>query len=300
MKIECPVCSASGNVDESKVPQEGREVTCPRCKNCFKIFPERSPVETIQKRERMVCPKCSCEQPMADTCAICGITVKEYLQTQLHQQDKERLEFVKLRSETRQVDAWYSNLFDRRLSSLVVRVLSLLVLLGIFMTCSMNSAKRNRYYAENTAEMRKATEGPNRSASPERNDSVFKERFNPAVELLISSTDDCLSQNYNYKSSWYQNAQPYFLTENLADNLNTINRKRREAESAFNRLPSPSKKYLDCHVKLRGLSNLNREVCSLANSYSTYYPDFSDRLSNINFEFSKTRDELNACREIVK
>ena len=168
------------------------------------------------------------------------------------------------------------------------------------MTCSMNSAKRNRYYAENTAEMRKATEGQSRNSSPERNDSDFKERFIPVVELLTNNIDACLTQNYHYKSSWYQNAQPYFLTENLSDNLGTINRRRHEADAAFSRLPTPSKKYFDCYVKVKGLSNLQGQVCGLANSYSTYYPDFSERLSGFNFEFSKTKDELNACKDGFK
>ncbi len=300
MRIECPVCSASGNIDESKVPAEGREVTCPRCSNLFRVWPLRSGVEIIQQRERMVCPKCSCEQAMAEICAICGIVIKNYLQTQVRQQEKERLEFVKLRTATRDVDAWYSNLFDRRLSSLLVRVLSLLVLLGFFMTCSMNSARRNKFYAENTTEMRKAAEGQGHNVSPERNDNDFKERFNPVVDLLVTNTDACMTQNYNYKSSWYQNAQPYFLTESLSDSLGAINRRRIEADSAFSRLPTPSKNYFDCYVKVRGLSNLHGEVCGLANSYRNYYPDFSERLSNFSFEFNKTKDELYACRDRFK
>lgn len=237
---------------------------------------------------------------MTETCAVCGIVMKNYLQTQVRQQEKERLEFVKLRTATRDVDAWYSNLFDRRLSSMLVRVLSLLFLLGLFMTCSMKTAKRNKFYAENTAEMRKAAEGQSRNVLPERNDSDFRERFNSVVDLLVSNTDACFSQNYNYKTTWYQNAQPYFLTEYLTDNLGSINRRRREAEAAFSRLPTPSKKYFDCYVKVKGLSNLHSEVCGLANAYSTYFPDFNEKLSNINFEFSKTKDELNACRDRFK
>lgn len=300
MKIECPTCAASGTIDESKLPEEGRQLTCPRCKSLFNVCPPRSGVEIIQRRERMVCPKCGCEQSVAEMCSVCGIVVKNFTRTQVRQQEKERLEFVKLRTATREVDSWYSELFDRRLSTLLVRVLSLLVLLGVFMTCSMNSAKRNRFLAENTAEMKKVTEGQGRNISPERNDNDFKERFNVVVDLLVSNTDACLTQNYIYKTSWYQSGQPCFLTDNLADSLGAINRRKAEANSAFGRLPTPSKKFFDCYVKVRGLSNLHGEVCGLANSYSTYYPDFSERLSNFNFEFSKTKDELNVCRDSLK
>jgi len=300
MKIECPACSASGNIDESKVPEEGRRVVCPRCSTHFDVRKERTGAEIIQQRQRMVCPKCGCEQPLLETCAICGIVIKHYIQTRVRQQEKERLEFVRLRTATRDVDAWYSNLFDRRISSLVVRVLSLLVLLGLFMTCSMNSAKRNRFYAEHTAELRKSTEGNSANRSSERNDSVFADRFGTAVDLIISNTDACIGQNYNYKTSWYQNSQPCFLTESLSNNLSRINLQRREAESAVNRLPTPSRKYQACHVTIKEMANLNRQVCGMANDYKTHYQDFSERLSNFNFEFSRLKAELNECTNGIK
>ena len=300
MKIECPTCAASGTVDESKLPEEGRQLTCPRCKSLFNVCPPRSGVEIIQQRERMVCPKCGCEQSVAAMCAVCGIVVKNYTQSQVRQQEKERLEFVKLRTETRDVDAWYSNLFDRRLSTLLVRVLSLLVLLGFFMTCSMNSAKKNRFYAEKAAERENNAEREGRNASLERNDNDFKERFPAVVDLLVSNTDACLTQNYHYKTTWYLNAQPYFLTENLSDSLGDINRRGAEAGSALGRLPTPSKKFYDCYVKVKRLSSLHGDVRALANAYNTYFPDFSERLSNLNFEFSKIKDEINVCRDKLK
>lgn len=298
MQIECPLCSARGTVDESRIPEGGRQVTCPRCGNCFDVRTERSGVEIIQQGERMVCPSCKSEQSKAEICAICGIVIAKYLQTRFREQEKERLEFARLRSATREVDVWYKNLFDRRLSSLLVRVMTLLVLLFMFITCSMNNARKNRYYAENSAAMRSAAEGKN--LSPERNDQLFKEQFASAVDLMAGSTDACISQNYNYKSTWYNDTQPGFLSETLANDLSRINRQRREAETAFNRLPYPSQKYQACYIKAKGLANLNMDVCGMANSYATRIQNFSERLSSFSFEFSRISGEMNDCKESLK
>ncbi len=300
MKIECPVCSTKVNIDENTVPNLDQQFTCARCGNIFNLLPQRSGVDIIQNRERMICSKCGSEQPLAEMCAICGISIKKYLQTKVRKQDIERLEFVKLRSEVREVDAWYKNLIDRRASSLIVRVLSLLILMWVFMTCSMNNAKNNRFIAENTEEMRRSTENSKVNVTPERNDNDFKDKFGTAINLMISMTDACLSQNYSYKMTWYQNAQPYFLTENLADNLATLKRQKHGADAAFSSLPVPSHKYFDCYVKVRLLSNLQNQVCGLANAYTTHHYDFSERLSNISFELSKLRGELYACNESYK
>jgi len=298
MKIECPACSASGTINESKMADAGSEVTCPRCGKRFNVRRERTGVEIIQQRERMTCPKCGCEQPLLETCAICGIVIKNYLQTQVRQQEKERLEYVKLRTATRDVDAWYSNLFDRQLSTLLVRVLSLLVLLGVFMTCSVNSAKRNRLHAENGAGMGKTTER-NTVASPERNDAVFRDRFSTVVDLMTANTDACLGQLYNYKTSWQHNSQPNFLTENLSDSLERINMQHREVKSAVTSLPTPSNKYYACYVKLKELSHQNRQVCGMANAYTTYFHDFNERVSNFNFEFNRIRADLHECKNTI-
>jgi predicted Zn finger-like uncharacterized protein len=299
MKIECPACSASGNIDESKVPHDGRQVTCPRCSHRFRVWPERSGVEIIQQRERMVCPKCSCEQPLAEICAVCGIEVKKHLQTTVHQQEKERLEFVKLRAETRHVDAWYSNLFDRRLSSLLVRVLSLLFLLGLFMTCSMNSARRNKFYADNTEQMKKTAEGQSRGTNREINDAVFKERFNSVVSVLSDNIDRCLTQCYNYLTSWYQRESPeHYLTESMADELQKLYINRKDVKALYGQLPTPSQRYYDCYVSVRKLNNIYDDLFKYTTEYKVHYVDFSNRISNLNSEYLKVKEALNACTDI--
>lgn len=300
MRVECPVCAARGTIEDSRIPDSGMELTCPRCGAVFPVRPVRSGVDIIQKREQMVCPNCNSTQPLAESCAICNININEQLQSRVKQQERERLDFVRLRTEVRQVDAWYSNLFDRRVSSLLVRVFSLLILFGLFMTCSINSAKRNKFIAENSEEMRRNSEGSNKDNRSEKTDAIFRERFSLVIETVSGSIDSCFSQNYDYKIAWYQSGQEHSLTENMADNLNRMNRKRSEAATAFNSLPWPSKKYYNCYVKAKGLSNLHGDICKMANSYSVFYTDFSERLTNLNFEYKQIKDDLNACYDIIK
>lgn len=297
MTIECPACSARGKIDLNGIPEDGRKVICPRCGKHFDLPGERPKEETIPPLQRIVCPQCKCEQPKTETCAICGLEITKLIQARVKKQEIERLEFVKLRTEAREVNAWYGNLFDRRLASLLTRVLSLLVLLLLFMTCSMNSAKRNRFYAENTAEMRKAAEGGVDKRSAGKKDDIFREKFATVVEGMIANTEACLSQNYDYKSSWNHGSQPCFLSPSLTDNLGRINRQRHEAETAFYGLPTPSKRYFACYSKSKELSHLNKQVCGMANAYGSYIPDFNDRLSNFNFEFSRIKGALNECKE---
>ena len=42
MKFECPICKKSGQVDDSKVPEDGVNATCPQCHNKFLIKREPS------------------------------------------------------------------------------------------------------------------------------------------------------------------------------------------------------------------------------------------------------------------
>jgi hypothetical protein len=86
----------------------------------------------------------------------------------------------------------------------------------------------------------------------------------------------------------------------MRDNLSTLNRRKAEAESAFRGLPTPSKRYYDCYLKARGLSNIQGEICSLANAYTTHFPDFRERLSNFSFELNKISEEINACKISLK
>lgn len=164
MNVECPACKARGTIEGEKVPPEGRSIVCPRCKARFVVRPERTVTEIIQQRERMHCPKCGCEQPLAESCAVCGIDIRKHVRAAELQRESERLQSIQLRSELRQVDTWYRGLFNFRSTLLIARVLLLLVGLALFMTCTFRGPQRQKFnhQAENEAAVRKAAEGPSR------------------------------------------------------------------------------------------------------------------------------------------
>ncbi|HZV81874.1 MAG TPA: zinc-ribbon domain-containing protein [Geobacteraceae bacterium] len=80
MKIECPECKLSGNVDDSMVPATGIAMNCPRCKARFVV--ER-PRFSQEQAEAMLdtCPSCQyatfSEEKFA-VCPKCGLVVADY------------------------------------------------------------------------------------------------------------------------------------------------------------------------------------------------------------------------------
>lgn len=295
MKVTCPSCAASGRIDKSNLPQEGRLITCPKCQKKFQVVPERSGVEIIQQREVMACPNCSLEQPVADTCIACGIVIKSYNQRQARERNIEQQQLAKLKAEVNNVDVWYRDLFDRRLASFATRALSLLILACMLLTCTLKVAQKKKQLADADFDLPQKVQKP----SPEKIDRIFKERFKPALERLAESTDACISQNYNYYYSWYQQDLPPNLTPHLSDNLGEINKRRYEAENEYTKVPVPSSRYKACYEQLKQLSETHKEVCSLANSYSTHFRDFQDRLSNYNHDYTKCIEALNICKQTL-
>ncbi len=82
MKIECPECKLSGNVDDAMVPATGITMNCPRCKARFVV--ERPQFGQAQAAAMMdSCPSCqyatSSEEKFA-VCPKCGLVVAEYQQ----------------------------------------------------------------------------------------------------------------------------------------------------------------------------------------------------------------------------
>ncbi|MBN1573035.1 MAG: zinc-ribbon domain-containing protein [Deltaproteobacteria bacterium] len=51
MKITCPECGATGNIDESKIPDVGRKVKCGRCNKVFMVGGEIAEMEIINEKE---------------------------------------------------------------------------------------------------------------------------------------------------------------------------------------------------------------------------------------------------------
>jgi predicted Zn finger-like uncharacterized protein len=71
MKIHCPSCGYSAEVDPAKTPPNGTKAKCPRCFGHFIITPENV-TETI------TCPKCGQEQEPSESCSRCGIIYGKY------------------------------------------------------------------------------------------------------------------------------------------------------------------------------------------------------------------------------
>jgi predicted Zn finger-like uncharacterized protein len=85
MKIECPGCKLSGNIDDANVPATGLAMTCPRCKHKFiveKSVPQAS--EAVAMLD--TCPKCqysTFSEEKFSVCPKCGLVVADYQQQQL-------------------------------------------------------------------------------------------------------------------------------------------------------------------------------------------------------------------------
>ncbi len=80
MKIECPECKLTGNIDDAIVPATGLAMTCPRCK---KKFTAEKPVLQSGAAAAMLdnCPSCQyatfSEEKFA-VCPKCGLVVADY------------------------------------------------------------------------------------------------------------------------------------------------------------------------------------------------------------------------------
>jgi predicted Zn finger-like uncharacterized protein len=85
MRIECPNCKLSGNLDESTVPATGLAMNCPRCKTGFTV--ERpSHGNALSGAMMDSCPQCqyaTFSDEKFSVCPKCGLVVAEYHQKQL-------------------------------------------------------------------------------------------------------------------------------------------------------------------------------------------------------------------------
>ncbi|MBW4055114.1 MAG: hypothetical protein HIU83_06890 [Proteobacteria bacterium] len=86
MKISCPKCNASGSIPDHEVPESGRFITCPRCKEGFTVTKPR-PGNDVYLVD--TCPSCSFStfgDETFDTCPKCGIVVKMFVERQREEQ----------------------------------------------------------------------------------------------------------------------------------------------------------------------------------------------------------------------
>jgi len=86
MKISCPKCNASGTLPEHEIPESGRFITCPRCKEGFTVTRPRSESNVYRVD---TCPSCGYstfgDEPFS-ACPKCGVVVKTFVERQREEQ----------------------------------------------------------------------------------------------------------------------------------------------------------------------------------------------------------------------
>lgn len=91
MRIECPACKASGNINEHELPDEGRLLACPRCKEQFHIAKPRK--KATSPFATNTCPSCGystfCEE-VFDECPHCGSDVKVAMERKREEETRKR------------------------------------------------------------------------------------------------------------------------------------------------------------------------------------------------------------------
>jgi len=90
MKITCPKCGASGNLPDHEIPEEGRFLSCPKCKHGFDV---EKPKATANEYRVDVCPACSYStfgDERFATCPKCGVLIKTYVDRQREEMARAR------------------------------------------------------------------------------------------------------------------------------------------------------------------------------------------------------------------
>jgi predicted Zn finger-like uncharacterized protein len=81
MKVQCPNCNATYQVDSSKIPPNGAYATCRKCRTRFQIVnPKAQNGES--KQEIITCPNCGHQQPKSVECENCGIVFSKYYESE--------------------------------------------------------------------------------------------------------------------------------------------------------------------------------------------------------------------------
>ena len=87
MKITCPKCNASGTLPEHEIPESGRFITCPRCKEGFNVTKPGSGVDLYLVD---TCPSCGYSAFGNDesfgACPKCGVVIKTFVERQREEQ----------------------------------------------------------------------------------------------------------------------------------------------------------------------------------------------------------------------
>jgi predicted Zn finger-like uncharacterized protein len=92
MKIECPSCRLTGDINEIELPPEGGLINCPRCKNRFHVA---KPAPPAKKGHMMnTCPVCQYStftDEMFSTCPKCGATGTNYQEMLKKKAEREQI-----------------------------------------------------------------------------------------------------------------------------------------------------------------------------------------------------------------
>jgi len=90
MKISCPKCGASGTLPDHEIPEEGRFLSCPKCKHGFDV---KKPKATSNEYLVDVCPACAYStfgDERFGTCPKCGVLIKAYIDRQREEMTRAR------------------------------------------------------------------------------------------------------------------------------------------------------------------------------------------------------------------
>jgi predicted Zn finger-like uncharacterized protein len=90
MKITCPQCGAAGNLPDHEIPEEGRFLSCPKCKHGFDV---KKPKATSNEYLVDVCPACAYStfgDERFGTCPKCGVFIKSYVDRQREEMARAR------------------------------------------------------------------------------------------------------------------------------------------------------------------------------------------------------------------
>lgn len=82
MKISCPKCGASGNLPDHEIPEDGRFLSCPKCKHGFDV---KKPKAASNEYLVDICPACSYStfgDERFGTCPKCGVFIKTFVDRQ--------------------------------------------------------------------------------------------------------------------------------------------------------------------------------------------------------------------------
>jgi predicted Zn finger-like uncharacterized protein len=90
MKISCPKCNASGNIPDHEIPEDGRFLSCPKCKHGFDV---KKPKATANEYLVDSCPSCAYStfgDERFGTCPKCGVVIKAFIDRQREEKTRVR------------------------------------------------------------------------------------------------------------------------------------------------------------------------------------------------------------------